>query len=219
MPKIVSSNFIKIYLISFIFFMSIMIVAPSASVSALHNKGTYPAVGHLWMSASSGYYGLLYNSSNKCNVAETDAYTRIKTSTTGKTEMSEWKNGIKMTQQNCSGSWNNNIDIKLNYVATHPTPGENFDIKNTSSYCSYWGQSYPCGVRSQIKINSAWWDKASSLSRQRLIMHETGHSLGLGHLCSSDSIMNDGTSGCNLGRWTQVMEYKSSDRKSINAVY
>ena len=133
--------------------------------------------------------------------------------------MLEWKNGIDMRQHNCSGAWNNSVDIKLNYVTTLGTPGQNFDIKNTSSYCSYWGQSYPCGTRSEIKIRSSWWDAASSASRQRLIMHETGHSLGLLDYCGSDSIMNNGDTGCNSARWTSIMEYKSSDRKSINAVY
>ncbi|MEN9922169.1 MAG: Matrixin [Candidatus Parcubacteria bacterium] len=211
--------FLKTFIPALILFVGVLYCATNAYVQALHNKGTYPSVGHLWMSSSSGYFGVLFNSSTKCSSTETGAYARIKSSTTGTSEMPEWKNGIDMRQSNCSGAWNNSIDIKLNYVATHPTPGENFDVKNTSSYCAYWGVSYPCGVRSQVKINQAWWDKASSLSRQRLLMHETGHSLGLGHLCSSNSIMNDGTSGCNLGQWTQVMSYQSSDRKSINAVY
>lgn len=212
-------TFAKVFTPTFVLFVGIFLVSTEAYVNALYNKGVYPTVGHLWMSKSSGYFGVLFNSSTRCSSAETGAYSLVKSSTTGKTEMPEWKNGIDMRQSNCTGVWNNNIDIKLNYVSTLGTPGQNFDIKNTSSYCSYWGQSYPCGVRSEVKIRSSWWDSASSLSRQRHIMHETGHSLGLDHLCTSDSIMNDGSDSCNSGRWTQVMEYKSSDRKSINAVY
>lgn len=219
MSRIIAVQMLKVFVPAFLLSTMVLFVAADHHADALHNKGVYPNVGHAWMSAGSLYSGRLYNSSNKCNSSETGAYSKIKSSTTGTTEMPEWKNGIDMKQQDCNGAWNSGIDIKLNYVATHPTPGENFDIKNTSSICTLWGAAYPCGVRSQVKISNAWWDKASSLARQRLIMHETGHSLGLGHLCSSDSIMNDGTRDCNSGRWTQVMEYKSSDRKSINAVY
>lgn len=213
------SNFIRVFLPATIFFIVVLFVSLQTYTYALHNKGTYPAVGHMWMSKDKGYKGLLYVSSTKCSSGETGAYTRIKSSTTGTTEMSDWKNGIDMRQYDCNGAWNNNIDIKITYVSTLGTPGQNFDIKNTSSYCSYWGATYPCGVRSEVKVRSSWWDSASSYSRQRHIMHETGHSLGLGHLCSSDSIMNDGTLGCNSGKWTSVMEYKKSDRESINAVY
>ncbi len=213
-----TNNFIGQYIV-FTGTFTILLVTSTYFANASHTKGTFPSVGHLWMSVKSGYSGLLYVSSTNCNSAETSAFSKIKTSTTGTTEMSDWKNGIKMSQYNCSGTWSYNTDIKLSYVSTHPTPGENFDIKNTSSYCTFWQQTYPCGVRSQIKISLAWWNNASSLSRQRLIMHETGHSLGLAHHCSADSIMNDGTLGCNSGRWTQITGYQSTDRNGINAVY
>lgn len=57
------------------------------------------------------------------------------------------------------------------------------------------------------------------LPRQRLIMHETGHSQGLDHHCSSDSIMNKGADGCNENRWLEVMSYLATDREGIRGVY
>ena len=213
----INANFTKIYITTLFIFLTMSIMASFAVAN--HKKGTYPTVGHLWMSGDSGYAGWLYVSSNNCNSSEINAFTKIKDSTKGMSYMTDWKDGISMSQVDCSGAWNNNIDIKLNYVSTHPTPGENFDFVNTSSYCSYWNQSYPCGVRSQIKISKAWWSSASSLSKQRLLMHETGHSLGLAHHCTADSVMNDGTSGCNGGKWTSVMSYQSTDRSGVNSIY
>jgi len=50
-------------------------------------------------------------------------------------------------------------------------------------------------------------------------MHETGHSLGLAHHCNSDSIMNDGTSGCNGGAFTNITGYQQTDLDGIHNVY
>lgn len=210
-------KFIKRYFIAFSVFG--LLLAPAMFVSANHTKGTYPSVGHLWMSSTSGYSGLIYTSSDNCNSQETGAYTRIKNSTTGYTEMTDWANGINMSQYTCTGSWNNYTDIVFDYM-THPgTGGENHDTVNSSSYCSFWNKSYPCGVRSTVHVDNTWWNNASANSRERLVMHETGHSLGLAHHCTANAIMNDGTSGCNGGAWTSVMSYQSTDRTGINNVY
>jgi hypothetical protein len=42
-------------------------------------------------------------------------------------------------------------------------------------------------------------------------MHETGHSFGLAHHCSGNSIMNDGTSGCNGGAWANINGYQATE--------
>lgn len=49
-------------------------------------------------------------------------------------------------------------------------------------------------------------------------MHETGHSLGLTHHCSSPSIMNNGAGDCYGGRFGGT-GYFSTDRYGINNVY
>lgn len=182
-------------------------------------KGTYPNKGSLWLSSDMNYSGELYMSSNNCNTQEKNAYKKVLNSTKGKSEMPDHDDGIKMSSYNCSGSWSNDIDILLNYVTTHPTPGENSDIKNPKAYCTYFDVDYPCGNRAKIKISKAWWNTATKTSKERLIMHETGHSLGMGHLCSENSIMNDGTSGCNNGVWTAVTGYLPPDRRAIDAIY
>ena len=50
-------------------------------------------------------------------------------------------------------------------------------------------------------------------------MHEVGHAVGMTDYCGADSIMNNGVSTCNGGRWTAVMNYLANDRKSISTVY
>lgn len=210
-------NFIKTYFVAL--FVFTFLIAPAVVVFANHTKGTYPSVGHLWMSSGSGYSGLIYTSSDNCNGQETGAYTRVKNSTTGYAEMTDWTNGIDMQQYTCTGSWNNYTDIVFDYLSHPASPGENHDTVNSSAYCSFWSVSYPCGVRSTVHVDNTWWNNASTNSRERLIMHETGHSFGLAHHCTADSIMNDGTPGCNGGAWTSVMEYKSTDRTGINNVY
>lgn len=69
-------NFIKNYFLAL--FVFTFLVSPVALVFANHTKGTYPSVGHLWMSAGTGYSGLIYTSSDNCNSQETGAYTRVK---------------------------------------------------------------------------------------------------------------------------------------------
>ena len=49
-------NFIKNYFLAL--FVFTFLVSPIALVFANHTKGTYPSVGHLWMSAGTGYSGL-----------------------------------------------------------------------------------------------------------------------------------------------------------------
>lgn len=210
-------TFLKTYFISILLLGGFLV--PTILVLANHTKGTYPTVGHLWMSKQGGYSGLIYLTSTNCNTSETGAYNRIKTSTTGTSEMSRWKKGIDMRQYTCTGSWNNYTDIKLEYLSHPSSPGENHDSVNSSSYCAFWGVSYPCGVRSTDHFDTTKWNNASSLSRERLIMHETGHAFGLAHHCTSDAIMNDGTSACNGGKWTAIMQYQPTDRTGISNVY
>jgi hypothetical protein len=65
-----------------------------------------------------------------------------------------------------------------------------------------------CGSHpATVHLNYDKWNVTSTTGRERLIMHETGHSHGLDHHCTSDSIMNDGSSTCNGGKWTAIMSY------------
>lgn len=201
--------------------LMIGIMLPVAVTFANHYKGTYPNEGLLWMSKTYGYPGYEYVTSPNCNGDETGAYSRIKNSTTGKSEMSRWKNGIQMKQYRCDGAWDSYTDIKIDYTSGHPSGawGENHSTLASSSFCQFWGTSYPCGMLPTVHLNKETWNGLSSTNRQRLIMHETGHSNGLNHHCTSDAIMNDGTSSCNGGRWSSVMEYQPTDRTGINSVY
>lgn len=210
-------NFFKTYSISVL--VLVVLLSPAVLVFANHTKGTYPTVGHLWMSGGTGYSGLIYTTSNNCNSSELNAYTRVKNSTTGTSEMSRWTNGIDMRRYTCTGTWDNYTDIYLQYLSHPASPGENHDTVNSSAYCAFWGVSYPCGVRSTDHIDTAWWSGQGTLSRERLIMHETGHAFGLAEHCTSDAIMNNGLSTCNGGKWTSIMQYQPTDRTGINNVY
>lgn len=210
-------DFVKVYIPALLLFLALLL--PVVWVSADHNKGTYPTYGLMWLSADKAYAGYAYFTSTSCNSQETGAGTRIKNSTTGTGEMSDWTNGIQLTQYTCTGNWNDYTDLKLYYLSHSASPGENHDSVASSAFCSFWSESYPCGMRPTVHLDTTWWSSASATSRERLIMHETGHSFGLSHHCSADAIMNDGSGGCNGGAWTSVMTYQATDRTGINDTY
>lgn len=151
------------------------------------------------------------------------AYSNVKNSTTGYTEMpsSIWPNGYNMVQNNWTGTWNNYVDIMFTWAdRTGNSVGQTYSYLEPSSWCSFWGQATPCGVYSIIQIDTTRWaNYGAGTLRQRLIEHETGHAVGMADYCGSDSIMNNGASTCNSGRWTAVMYYQSIDRTNTNNVY
>ncbi len=161
------------------------------------------------------------------------AYSAVKNSTRGYPEMSSttWPNGYNMIQNNWTGTWNQYVDILITFQnrGLNVSGGETFRYAAPSSYCSIWGQSYPCGARPTIVMNTYKWDGNStpyyapmtSASKQRLIVHETGHAVGMMDYCSGsiDSIMNNGATTCNSGRWTAITGYKATDRSAVNSVY
>lgn len=98
----------------------------------------------------------------------------------------------------------------------------NYSTLAPKSWCDIWGKNYPCGYHpSLVKLNKKRFGDSnySDHYRRRLIMHETGHSLGLALHCSSDSIMNDGTSGCNGGAWTNINGYQGTDHDGIRDIF
>lgn len=200
-----------------------LLAIPSAFSSDI--TGTYGNRGYHWL-ARSYDYAEEWVTSDYCNDAELSAYSRIRSSTANASYMSDrWPSGLSLVRDTCDGVLRIYDDIKLDYsdfCQTHGCGtygGENHSILASSSYCSYWGAPYPCGVRSYVHLNKPKYLNTSSLGRQRLIMHETGHSQGLEHHCTSDSIMNQGTSYCNGGRWLEVMSYLATDRFGVRRVY
>ena len=85
--------------------------------------------------------------------------------------------------------------------------------------CSFWGTSYPCGSRPNVQINRQKFFGNSSTYEHSELTHETGHSLGLAHHCTSASIMNDGSSSCFGGRFGSAPGYFATDRQGISNVY
>ncbi len=199
-----------------------------ASVHATPIYGTYPNQGLFKMSlkktTSRGQIGM--SSSRPYDADFITAYSSVKSSTTGYSEMPStiWPTGFNMIQNNWTGTWNQYVDIMVNFQNRGSTisSGETFRSLATSDFCSIWGTTYPCGMRPTIIMNTYKWDPMASSSRQRLIKHETGHAVGMMDYCSADSIMNNGVTSpapCNGGKWTAITGYLSTDRSAVNSVY
>lgn len=198
----------------------------STGAYADHYYARYPNRGFYWMSPARNYSGNIWVSSTNCNAQEVSAFAKVKNSTAGIGWMAWWPNGYNMQQVYCDGSLSNGTDIVIQYSdfkVTHgggTYGGENHSTLAPVEYCASFGASYPCGSHpSTVHINLPKWNGTSTAGRERLIMHETGHSNGLANHCNGDSIMNDGTSGCNGGRWLQVMGYLETDRYGVAKIY
>jgi hypothetical protein len=192
-----------------------------------HHYGNYPYWGVLFMSRREGYSGNIWITSNRCNEAQRIAFNLVHNSTVGTSEMSQWHNGIDMSEQRCDGAWTYLMDIQIKYMDQsnfiqpdgHYIGGRNVNLQPGSGYCEYWGTTDPCGVRPQVQMNVDKYFANGYTYREREIMHETGHSMGLAHHCSGNSIMNDGSSSCNGGAWFIPLHYYSTDRWGINYIY
>lgn len=218
-------------------FLLSVVLTIGFAVVASHNNGLYPNRttgdtgsnnGLMFMSKDKNYSGVLYISTNNCNEDQRSAFQKVKNSTTGTTEMSRWTAEISMSEQKCDGTMTSETDMKVQHLdpyissayPNHGTEGgENHPFEAPPEFCDAWSVPYPCGRRPTVHINLPKWNTTSSTGRQRLIMHETGHSQGLAHHCSGDAIMNDGSSSCNSSRWTQVMSYQATDRTGVSNIY
>jgi hypothetical protein len=205
-----------------------MFSATAQTANADHIKGYYPNQGFLWMSSGEAFIGTVDVSSNHCGTWEASAWASVKSTTQGQTYMGSgrWPNGLNMNTTRCDGLQDNTIDIQIFYkdqsYFAGGIGGRNNSYLRSANYCSYWGQGYPCGVYAQVEINNQKFFGASTAYKTRELMHETGHSnnfSGSPHHCNSDSINNDGTSGCNSARWYEVTGYLETDRIGINHTY
>jgi hypothetical protein len=195
-------------------------------------KAQFPSAngGVLWMSQRESYLGLIYITSNHCNSGETTAYSNIKSSTTGKAQMTRWSSGIDMSNYRCDGVWDNYADIRINYKDQsyflqpdgHYIGGRNVDVAASSAYCAFWNTYSPCGSRPTVEINTQKFFSNSLSYEESEIEHETGHSFGLAHHCTGYAVMNNGASGCPdgyAGHFGSAPGYYATDRQGIDNVY
>ncbi len=198
---------------------------------AHHIFEKYGYRGYVWF-ATYEDYAIAWTTSNSCNAHEVDAYDRVEETTKGYYG-ARWPSGIRMRRYEahaCDGTVNKYVDIELSYESASNfvrSDGSTYGGYNESflaprSWCEIWGKVHPCGSHpSVVHLNrSRFGDSGySNHYKRRLIMHETGHSFGLAHHCSGDSVMNDGTSGCNGGAFTNINGYQQTDRDGIHDLY
>lgn len=229
--------------------LALPLVYACAVIDTSRVYGHYPGVGNTG-------YGLFKMSLNKTTnrgqvgVASNlydpeivNAFTRIRSSTAGYSDYmpsSIWPQGFNLVMNNWSGTWNANVDILLYLYAWNPADqweGQTYNYTAPSAYCAVWGQTYPCGTRPTIEMNTNYWNKPNHVSdprlKHRVVMHEIGHAVGMRDYCGGDSIMNNGLdypvgSGniCNplpsnpqKGKWLDVMSYQATDRAQISSIY
>lgn len=205
---------------------ALAVLLPTASASDI--TGTYGSRGYAWLAHwydESG--GTEWVTSDYCTTAELDAFSAVRSSTAGTSEFAaRWPSGLRIDRVACDGVVASTIDIKLDYsdfCVTHGCGtygGENHSSLAPASWCATFVVQYPCGSHpSVVHVNKPKYLNTSAAGRQRLIMHETGHSQGLDHHCSSDAVMNNGASSCNYGRWLEVTGYRATDRHGVVSVY
>jgi hypothetical protein len=202
-------------------------LALQSTPALAHHKGTYGSHGYVWFAYRFDGAEVRVSSDN-CGPTDPSpgAYTKIQASTAGTDEfLSRWPSGISLRPTSCQGGWGFADDISLNYQSNFETThgnygGENHSYVASGTWCEMWAMPHRCGYHpSIVHLNKPYFSTKSTAWLERLIMHETSHSLGLSDFCSQDSISNDGTSTCNSGRWTQVMEYKPVDRRAVYDIY
>lgn len=201
----------------------------SAPASADHIYDTFPGRGFVWFAARHNQ-AIAYVASTHCRDREQEAWNRVRETTVGKFP-NRWPSGILFKEYNCTGTVDLYTDVKLSYE-----PASNFVRADGSSYggwnenraagalfCNtFFEGKRPCGTHwATVHLNESRFTNSnySHAYRRRLIMHETGHSLGLAHHCSSNAIMNDGTSSCNGGAWTNINGYQGTDRQGVRNLY
>ncbi|MFJ9313927.1 M12 family metallo-peptidase [Pimelobacter simplex] len=206
----------------------IPVATVGAPAEADHIYAPYPSRGYLWF-ATRHDNAIAWVTSTDCRPRELEVWDAVKSSTTGDFP-SKWPSGIRFSRSTCNGQVTSNIDVKLSYE-----PASNFVRSNGTSYggwnenkvapaswCAVWAVSSPCGTHPAIvHLNVTRFTNAaySHAYRRRLIMHETGHSLGLNHHCNSNSVMNDGTGSCNGGAFTNISGYQGTDHRGIRNIY
>lgn len=201
------------------------------SAEADHNYLTYRDRGYVWFAAYDNLASA-QTTSNFCNERELEAYNRTEATTVGQFA-NKWANGIIMSRDlsdPCNGNVTSSVDIRLWYRDSQHfirDDGSSYGGYNVSylapkSWCDIWNKNDPCGTHpAVVHLNESRFggNDYSHHYRRRLIMHETGHSFGLAHHCTSDSIMNDGTSSCNGGAWTNINGYQPTDINGFRDLY
>lgn len=112
----------------------VLVLAPLVNVPqparADHIYAPYPSRGYLWF-ATRADNAIAWVASTDCRPRELEAWTAIKSSTTGDFP-ARWPSGIRFSRSNCTGQVTANIDVKLSYE-----PASNFVRSNGSTYGGY----------------------------------------------------------------------------------
>lgn len=187
------------------------------------------------MSGDKSYSGWLFLDSNSCNAAEYQIQEFIQDTTDGQSSMNRWdgptsdpaRGGIDLQHMvGCDNAGSPWWDIRIEYYpqALFLQPdgsyigGRNLPHDRLPSECLEAGVSYPCGDRPIVQINQDKYWSNSLAYQQRLLMHETSHSIGLGHHCGVPAVANQGGASC---PWLSLSPfgYQATDRQGVSNVY
>jgi hypothetical protein len=232
-PTSVSMLFTRYVFYTLAFTLILSPFAYIASVYATPIYGVFPVNGFYKMSkyktVDRGQIG--FSSQRALDANITGAADKIRSSTKGLSDMpiTFWPKGydlVPISWNNTASTWTSYTDIMFTWANRGTdSGGQTYPEKPSSAFCTFWKQTTYCGWRQRIQFDNTKWANASSTSKQRYVLHETGHAVGMKDYCTVDSIMNNGaqptttSSGCNSGKWTAVMSYQPTDRAAVKSIY
>lgn len=167
-----------------------------------------------WSNPEFGFQGCADNRWNNMVIARNQSVY----STVGQPELGDWPSGLQMSNPGCNVSPGAHDSFTVWYYNTQTgTGGYTLHAQAPQSSCTSIGLSWPCGDWAvMVEVQKSYWDNASDENRQRLLLHEWGHSWGRGDACYSEASHTHNGADCS---WPSAMGYQVVDRQALFAIY
>ena len=146
------------------------------------------------------------------------AETAIETSTAAAPELIDWPVGVYMGYVGCDVSVGSRT-LFTSFVDGAWCCGYTVHKQATNDQCSSVGLTHPCGDwATATEVVKWWWDSRADSVRQQLLLHEWGHSFGMGDYCGyhHNAMSRNGETSC---AWPSSGEYYSLDRRALYLIY